>query len=56
MDDHFPEGHEVIRAEEVVEGERTLKIEGSNTAEVAPQLPTALLNVAKFGHSGSRSQ
>ena len=38
MDAHFPEGHEIVRAEEVVEGERTVKLEDSNTAEVAPQL------------------
>ncbi len=53
---HFPDGHEIVRAEEVVEGERTVKVEGSNTAEVAPQLPAAALNVAKFGRSASRSQ
>jgi hypothetical protein len=56
MDAHFPEGHEIVRAEEVVEGERTLKVEGSNTAEVTPQLPAALLNVARIGHSESHSQ
>jgi hypothetical protein len=53
---HFPEGHEIIRAEEVVEGERTLKSEGSNTAEVAPQLPADLIKVARLGHSESHSQ
>jgi hypothetical protein len=53
---HFPEGHEIVRAEEVVEGSRTLKVEGSNTAELAPQLPTALINIAKLGHTASRSQ
>jgi hypothetical protein len=56
MDAHFPEGHEIVRAEEVVEGERTLKVEGSKTAEVSPQLPAALINVAKLGHSESHSQ
>ena len=29
MADHFKEGHEIVRAEEVIEGERTLKVEGS---------------------------
>src|SRR5262249_52341266 len=53
---HFPEGHEVVRAEEVVEGSRTLKIEGSKTAELAPQLPKDLVKVAKLGRSASRSQ
>ena len=33
-----------------------MKLEGSNTAEVTPQLPAALLNVAKLGHSESHSQ
>ncbi len=56
MDEHFPGGHEVVRAEEVVEGQRTLKLEGSKTAEVAPQLPAAVLNVAKLGRTASRSQ
>lgn len=56
MDAHFPGGHEVVRAEEVVEGERTLKVEGTKTAEVAPQLPAAVLNVAKLGRTASRSQ
>jgi hypothetical protein len=56
MERHFPQGHEIVRAEEVVEGERTTKSEGSNTAEVTPQLPAALLNVAKLGHSERHSQ
>ena len=56
MDAHFPDGHEVVRAEEVVEGERTLTVEGSNSAEVAPQLPSALLNAVKIGHSESHTQ
>src|SRR4051794_16214737 len=54
--DHFPEGHEIVRAEEVGEGSRTLKLEGSRTAEGAPALPAALVNVAKLGGSASRSQ
>jgi hypothetical protein len=53
---HFPEGHEVVRAEEVVEGTRTLTIQGSNTAEVAPVLPAELLRIGKLGLSASRSQ
>ena len=32
MDKQFPEGHEIVRAEEVEAGSRTLKIEGSRTA------------------------
>jgi hypothetical protein len=53
---HFPEGHEIVRAEEVVEGSRTLRIEGSKTAELGPQLPRELVRVAKLGRTASRSQ
>jgi hypothetical protein len=53
---HFPEGHEIVRAEEVVEGSRTVKIEGSKTAELAPQLPRELVKVAKLGRTASRCQ
>lgn len=56
MAEHFPEGHEIVRAEEVTEGSRTLKVEGSKTAEFTPQLPAELLKVAKIGGSESRSQ
>jgi hypothetical protein len=56
MEQHFPEGHEIVRAEEVVEGSRLLKTEGSKTAELAPQLPSELLKVVKLGGSASRSQ
>jgi hypothetical protein len=56
MDEHFPEGHEIVRAEEVVQGSRTLKIEGSKTAEITPQVPAEILKIAKLGRSASRSQ
>jgi hypothetical protein len=56
MDAHFPEGHEIVRAEEVVEGDRTLTVEDSKTAEVGPQLPNSLLNVGKLGRSESVTQ
>jgi hypothetical protein len=56
MDNHFPEGHEIVRAEEVIQGERTLKVEGSNSAEVSPQVSESLLKVVKLGHSSSRSE
>jgi hypothetical protein len=56
MDAHFSEGHEIVRAEEVIEGERTLKFEGSNSAEVSPQISESLLKVVKLGHSASRSE
>ena len=56
MDQHFPEGHEIVRAEEVTEGSRTLKIEGSKTAEINPQVPAEILKIAKLGRTASRSQ
>ena len=56
MNSHFPDGHEIVRAEEVIEGERTLKFEGSNSAEVSPQISDSLLKVVKLGHSASRSE
>jgi hypothetical protein len=53
---HFSEGHEIVRAEEVIEGERTLKTEGSNSAEVSPQLSASVFKTVKLGHSASRSE
>ena len=40
----------------MVEGERTLKVEGANTAEVAPSAHSAMISVAKLGRTSSRSQ
>src|SRR5262249_55732292 len=56
MDAHFPEGHEIVRAEEVIEGERTLKIEGSSSAEVSPQVTESLFKLVRLGHSASRTE
>ncbi len=56
MDAHFSEGHEIVRAEEVIQGERTLKIEGSNSAEISPQVSASLLKTVKLGHSASHSE
>ena len=55
MEEHFPDGHEIVRAEEVIEGERTQKVEGSRTAEVSPQGGTSFINIAKLGRTSSRS-
>ena len=43
-------------AEEVIEGDRTLKVEGSGSAEVAPQISASLFKVVKVGRAASRSQ
>jgi hypothetical protein len=56
MTQHFPEGYEIVRAEEVVEGSRTLTIKGSNAAEIAPGDPGRLVSIGKLGHTSSRSQ
>jgi hypothetical protein len=56
MAEHFPEGFEIVRAEEVTEGSRTLKIDRSKTAEISPEVPSDLLKIAKFGRTASRSQ
>jgi hypothetical protein len=56
MGEHFPEGYEVVRAEEVTEGSRTLKIDRSKTAEISPEVPAEILKIAKFGRTASRSQ
>jgi hypothetical protein len=53
---HFPEGHEIVRAEEVVKGSRTLTVQGTNSAELTPHLPAATLIVGKLGRSATRSQ
>jgi hypothetical protein len=56
MGEHFPDGYEIVRAEEVTEGSRTLKIDHSKTAEVSPEVPAEILKIAKFGRTASRSQ
>jgi hypothetical protein len=56
MAEHFPDGYEIIRAEEVTEGTRTLKIDRSKTAEISPEIPAEILKIAKFGRTANRSQ
>ncbi len=56
MKAHFPEGHEIVRAEEVVEGSRTTTVKGTNTAEIAPHMPAPLLSIGKIGLTADRSQ
>jgi hypothetical protein len=56
MEEHFPEGYEIVRAEEVIEGERTLKVEGSHSAEVSPQVSNSLFKTVKLGHSNSHCE
>lgn len=56
MAKHFPEGYEVVRAEEVVEGSRTLTVNGTNTAAVEAEGPASLVKVGKIGRTASRTQ
>jgi hypothetical protein len=56
MEKHFPEGYDVVRAEEVVEGSRTLTINGSNAAEIQPAASSHLLAIGKLGRTTSRTQ
>ena len=56
MAQHFPEGYEIVRAEEVVEGERTVTVGGTRTAEVGPGVPEAPLRVVRLGRTATRKQ
>lgn len=56
MEKHFPEGYEIVRAEEVVEGSRTVTINGSTAAEIQPSASSNLVTVGKLGRTKSRSQ
>jgi hypothetical protein len=56
MKAQFPEGHEIVRAEEVVEGTRMLTTQGANSAEILPTIATPLLQIGKLGHSSGRTQ
>jgi hypothetical protein len=56
MAEHFPEGFEIIRVEEVVEGSRTLTTGGSLSAELTPSLPVDVLAVGKLGHTATHSR
>ena len=53
---HFPDGFEIVRAEEVVRGTRTLTVEGSNSAEILPQAPLDLVQLGKIGRTSSRTR
>jgi hypothetical protein len=56
MSQHFPEGYEIVRAEEVVEGSRTLTVKGSNAAEIDASGASQLLSLGKLGRTSTRSQ
>src|SRR5262249_62347750 len=56
MQRHFPEGYEIVRAEEVVEGSRTLTVKGANAAQIDAGGPTQLVTLGKLGRTTTRSQ
>ena len=56
MAQHFPQGYEIVRAEEVVEGSRTVTVGKSGTTELAPQVSPHLLSLLKVGGTMTRSQ
>lgn len=56
MQKHFPEGFEIVRAEEVVEGSRTLTVNGTNSATVEADSPIPLVKIGKMGRTSSRTQ
>ncbi|MDB5352294.1 MAG: hypothetical protein JWN86_3541 [Planctomycetota bacterium] len=53
---HFPEGFEIVRAEEVVEGSRTLTLNGTNSAQVEAATVVPILKLGKLGRVASRTQ
>ena len=56
MKEHFPTGYEIIRAEEVDAGSRTLTVNGTNTAELDAGTLTPILKLGKLGRTASRIQ
>jgi hypothetical protein len=56
MAQHFPQGYEIVRAEEVVEGSRTLTVGRTGSSELTPQISPHLLALVKVGGSVTRSQ
>jgi hypothetical protein len=53
---HFPQGYQIVRAEEVVEGSRTLTVGTAGSTEVTPQVAPHLLAILKIGASVTRNQ
>src|SRR5262249_16202440 len=56
MAQHFPEGYQIVRAEEVVEGSRTLTVGKSGNTGISPQLSRHLFALLKVGGSITRNQ
>lgn len=56
MAKHFPEGYEIVRAEEVVEGSRTLTVNGTRAAELDAKAPSHFVSLGKLGGTSTRTQ
>lgn len=56
MAKHFPEGYEIVRAEEVVEGSRTLTVGKAGSTELTPQIAPHVLALLKVGAAVTRNQ
>src|SRR3954449_968254 len=56
MAQHFPQGYQIVRAEEVVEGSRTVTSGRTGNAELAPQVSPHLLSLLKVGSTMTKSQ
>jgi hypothetical protein len=53
---HFPAGYEIVRAEEVALGSRTLTVGRSGSAELAPESSARLFTGFKLARSRTRSE
>jgi hypothetical protein len=53
---HFPRGYEIVRAEEVVEGSRTLTEGKTGAAQLAPQVASPLIKLLNLSATVSKSQ
>jgi hypothetical protein len=53
---HFPGGYEIVRAEEVALGSRTLTVGRSGSAELAPESSSRLFTGFKLARSRTRSE
>lgn len=56
MKEHFPTGYEIVRAEEVDAGSRTLTVNGTNTAELDAGTFSPILKLGKLGRTATRIQ
>ncbi len=56
MAQHFPQGYEIVRAEEVVEGSRTLTLDGKNSVALGSIGFEPVIKLANIGRTTGRTQ